>query len=93
MRRGKLTKEFNYLKNSYDWERYSRDNRNCWISVKAYLNAHDLKTFVGLVEGNLEGTLPNNTFAIKFDFQTIEEAFVWAEAQVDYKTCSISTNP
>ena len=78
MRKGKLVKEKNDLKNSIDWERFSQSGEK-WITTKAYLNAHDMKTFVGLVEGN------GYQYAIKSHFHTIEEAFEWAESQVDYK--------
>jgi hypothetical protein len=79
MRRGKLIKTINYPKNSIDWDRHSNGS-GTWAKVSAYLDAHDMKTYVGLVElDNYRG------HRIKFGFTTIEEAFKWADAQVDYK--------
>ncbi len=78
MRKGKLTKEKNFLKNSIDWERFSSGNQVC-ITVRAYLDAQDKKTFCGIAEDN------NYHTAFQRGFATIEEAFAWAENQVDYK--------
>ncbi len=79
MRKGRLIKEPNLTKNSIDWERFS-SGRGGWITTKAYLSAHDMKTFVGLVEAS------DYKFSdIKFGFRTIEEAFEWADGRVDYK--------
>ena len=79
MRKGKLVKEKNYPKNSIDWERVSSDNDG-WIETRAYLDARDMKTFAGIAECS-----DRNQYAFKRDFTTIEEAFEWAESQVDYK--------
>jgi len=78
MRKGRLTKEKNFLKNSIDWERFSSGNQVC-ITVRAYLDAQDRKTFCGIAEDN------NYHTAFKRGFATIEEAFAWAENHVDYK--------
>jgi hypothetical protein len=80
MKKGRLTKEPNLLKHSIDWERFSSAD-GMWIKVNAYLDAHDMRTFVGLVElDNYRG------YKLKFNFNTIEEAFNWAESQVSYRT-------
>lgn len=68
----------NLPKKSIDWERFSSGDQG-WVSTKAYLDAHNPKTYVGLAEDNGYG------YAIKFGFPTIEGAFAWAEKQVDYK--------
>jgi hypothetical protein len=78
MRKGRLTKDKNYLKNSIDWERFS-SSQGKWIKTQAYLDAHDKKTFCGKTEDN------NYHTAFQRGFATIEEAFAWAESQVDYK--------
>lgn len=84
MRKGKLVKEKNLSKNSVDWERLSIGEdgvgRMSNISVKAYLDAHDMKTFCGLAEKN-----GNEEIAFGRGFPTIERAFAWAESRVDYK--------
>ena len=87
MRKGKLVKKMNYSKNCIEYERLST-GKGIWVETSAYLNAHDMKTFVGKVEGsdsNLNWQ-SNRLHAIKFGFATIEEAFEWAENQFDYKT-------
>ena len=78
MRKGRLTKELNRSKGSIDWERFS-SGRGGWIKVSAYLDARDMKTYAGLAEGN------DYQSAFRRGFPTIEAAFEWAEAQVDYK--------
>jgi hypothetical protein len=79
MRKGRLVKYKNYSNNSIDWERFSSGN-GCWIEVRAYLDARDMKTFAATAESS-----DRNHDTFKRGFATIEEAFEWAESQVDYK--------
>lgn len=82
MRKGRLRKEKNYTKNSIDWSRYSYDGKENWIETQAYLDAHNMKTYCGLAEGNSG----KKRYSFQRGFTSLEEAFEWAESQVDYKT-------
>jgi hypothetical protein len=88
MRKGRLEKQKHNDGTIY-WERdtfipnHLRDCPNlCCNHIKTigYTNAHDKITFVGLVE-----TSTTHYLKIKFGFETIEEAFQWADNHVDYK--------
>lgn len=75
--KGEIEIIYNHLKKCYEVERNSTTDTSC-ITVQAYLDAHDMKTYVGLAEDN------NYHSAIKFGFPDILSAFVWADNQVSY---------
>ena len=75
--KGDIEIKYNHLRQCYEMERFTITDDSC-ITVRAYLNAHDLKTYVGRAEDN------NYHSSIKFGFTDILSAFVWADNQVSY---------
>jgi hypothetical protein len=78
MRKGKLEKEYNHLTDNIDWKRFS-SGKSCCITVRGYLDAHTKDNYIGIAEDN------NYHLVIKRGFKTCEEAFQWADNQVNYK--------
>jgi hypothetical protein len=75
--KGEIKITYNHPKQCYEIERFSTFP-TCCITVRAYLDAHDMKTFVGIAEDNHYHSV------LKFGFKDILSAFVWADNQVSY---------